>query len=107
MMDTTLDMLKVGLRIDPSLTPAERNRILAVIRNHGRNDTPAENREPRLVRRSEAARRLGIGLRALDGLCRNGALPKVKLPGRIRACGIRESDLLALIEGGSHDLGHR
>jgi hypothetical protein len=36
-------------------------------------------------------------LRLIDRLAQQGALKKVRLPGRQRAAGIRESDLLALI----------
>lgn len=53
--------------------------------------------EPRLLRRAEAARRLGCSLRLVDRLAKDGALVKRKLPGRKRAAGILESDLLALI----------
>lgn len=53
--------------------------------------------EPRLLRRTEAAPRLGCSLRLVDGLAKDGALVKRRLPGRKRAAGILESDLLALM----------
>ena len=36
---------------------------------------------------------------SLHYLARQGALKKFKIPGFIRACGVRESDLNALIRG--------
>jgi predicted site-specific integrase-resolvase len=52
-----------------------------------------------LIRRADAARRLGCSLRALDNWARTGILSTVKLPGRVRAAGLRESDIARLIEG--------
>ena len=101
MLDTTQDAVKAMLRADPSLTPADRNRILATIRNHGRTPVNADptTPEPRLIRRADAARRLGCSLRAVDNWTRAGILRKVTLPGRTRAAGFRESDIVALIDG--------
>ena len=100
MLDTTQEAVKAMLRADPSMTPADRNRILSAIRSHGKTeDTTPAKPEPRLIRRAEAARRLGVGLRCLDNWHRCGILRKVTMPGRVRAAGVRESDLLALIEG--------
>ena len=95
----TREVCRSVIKADQSMTVEQRNRLLAILSNPESLENKAEPVVPRLIRRAEAARRLGIGLRALDGLCRGGALPKVKLPGRVRACGVREADLLALIEG--------
>ena len=95
----TREVCRSVIKADQSMTIEQRNRLLAVLNNPEILDNKSAPVEPRLLRRAEAAHRLGIGLRALDGLCRGGALPKVKLPGRIRSCGVREADLLALIEG--------
>lgn len=101
MLDTTQDAVKAMLRADPSLTPADRNRILATIRNHGK--TPANSEpaapEPRIIRRKEAARRFSCSMRALDNWARVGLLRRVILPGRVRAAGFREADIVSLIEG--------
>lgn len=99
MLATTIEILRSGLKSDPSLTPADRSRILATIRsgaNAPKADT-ASTFEPRLIRRAEAARRLSCSLRLVDRLAASGALPKRKLPGRKRASGFLESDLVALI----------
>jgi len=100
MLDTTQDAVKAVLRADPSLTPTDRNRLLGMLRNHGKAEPAAPIApEPRIIRRADAARRLGCSLRAVDNWARAGILRKVKLPGRIRAAGFRESELVAVIEG--------
>lgn len=103
MLPTTIDVIKAGLKSDPSLSSADRARILTAIRN-GANTArinTATNSEPRLVRRAEAARRLGCSLRLVDRLAQDGVLQKRKLPGRLRAAGFLQSDLDALIMVGS------
>ena len=105
MLHTTVDAMRALLKADPSLTPADRARILATLRNHGdKPETGAVSVTPqpaKIIRRSEAAKRLGCSLRAIDNWARAGILQKVKLPGRTRAAGFRESDLVKLIEGGA------
>lgn len=99
MLPTTIDVIKAGLKSDPSLSAADRARILAVIRN-GANAPkidPATNGEVRLIRRAEGARRLGCSLRLVDRLAKDGVLLKRRLPNRKRAAGFLESDLNALI----------
>jgi hypothetical protein len=54
----------------------------------------------RLMRRTEVARMLGRTIRSVDHLAREGVLKRVSLPGRSRAAGFRESDVLALISDG-------
>ena len=98
MKETTIAIIRAGLQADSDISAAERNHWLALLRNGGELQEQPRN-EPRLLRRAEGSRRLGIGLRAFDGLCKSGALQKVKLPGRKRACGVRETDLIALMEG--------
>ena len=101
MLPTTFEILRSALRADPSLSPADRSRILAMIRNGAnaaKTDTMGAS-EPRLVRRAEAAARLSCGLRTVDKLAAAGVLPKRKLPNRQRAAGFLESDLNALIAG--------
>jgi hypothetical protein len=102
MLPTTIDVIKAGLKSDPSLSSADRARILVAIRNGANTPKidPATNSEPRLVRRAEAARRLGCSLRLVDKLAKDGVLPKRRLPNRQRAAGFLESDLIALITNG-------
>jgi excisionase family DNA binding protein len=89
MLPHTAAAIAALLKTDSSVTAAERQRFLAD------RPEPAE----RLVRLGEAARRIGVTRRTVSKLLEKGALQGVKLPGRTRVCGVRESDLLALIEG--------
>jgi hypothetical protein len=100
MLDATLNIIRTCLKSDPTLSPADRSRILSAIRNgaDGMGDAlPAD--VPHLIRRTEAARRLGYSLQFVDQLAASGVLPKRKLPGRRRAAGFLESDLNMLIAG--------
>lgn len=99
MLPTTLDATRALLKADPSLTPGDRNRLLALLRNNGKTETEPTPTEPRIIRRAEAARRLGCSLRAVDNWTAAGILRKVTLPNRTRAAGFREADIAALIAG--------
>lgn len=93
MLPTTRELLRASLRADPTLGQTERTRLFAVI------DKPPEAAPPRLLRRREVTNRLGLSLRAIDRLCREGTLSKRVLPGRKRSTGVLESDVDALIRG--------
>jgi hypothetical protein len=98
MMSHTIEIIKTALKADNSVSASARARVLATIRHGGSQaPEPAKVAEPRLIRRAEAAHRLGCSLRLVDRLAKDGALVKRRLPGRKRAAGILESDLLALI----------
>jgi hypothetical protein len=96
MLPTTIDVFRAGLKSDPTISPAERARLLALVRN---GPTPANKAEaqpetgPRIIRRAEVARRLSVSLRTVDKL----PVAKFKLPGRTRAAGFLESDINALL----------
>ena len=101
MLGTTREIIRAALKADPTLSVAERSRILAIVQNYtnpSKNDAAAGS-ESRLVRRAEAARRLGCSLRLVDKLAKDGILPKRRLPSRQRAAGFLERDLNALIAG--------
>lgn len=102
MLNTTAEAVRSILRADPSLTPADRSWILASIRNHGKEPEreKAAPAEPRILRRREVADRLAISLRAVDTWAKDGIIHKLKLPGRIRACGFRSQEIDALVSGG-------
>lgn len=102
MLHTTVEATRAIFKADPSLTPLDRSHLIALLRNHGRTvakKAEPSHPEPRLIRRAEVARRLGCSLRAVDNWAHAGILRKVTLPGRVRAAGFREGDLVALIEG--------
>jgi hypothetical protein len=107
MLPSTLDILKSVLRSDPSLTPAERADVLARLREKPQTPKvePADGGEVRIVRRAEAARRLSCSLRTVDSLAAGGALPRRKLPGRVRGSGFLASDVDALIMAGGPSAG--
>jgi hypothetical protein len=103
MLATTLDVVRSALKADPTVTPADRARLIALLKN-GKSaapilPTPAP--KPRILRRAEAAERLGRSVRSIDMLCAEGSLQKIKFPGRKHFAGISESSLLALMGGAS------
>lgn len=104
MLPTTIRATKAMLDTDQSLTPADRIRLLSLLRTSGK--TPPNKTisvpEPRLLRRKEAARRLGCSLRTLDSWAQAGILRRVRLPGRTRSVGIPETEINKLIEGGGY-----
>ena len=101
MLDTTLQIIRSGLKADPSLTPNDRARILVLLREAPRppKDENGYPEKPRIIGRAEAAERLDKSLRLIDRLAQQGILRKVKLPGRKRAMGFLESDIEVLIGG--------
>ena len=67
MLGTTGDAMKALLRADPSVTSADRMRILATIRNHGKTPTlPPAVTEKRIFNRAEVARRFDRSLLSLS-----------------------------------------
>ncbi len=101
MLPTTIDAIRSLLKADPSLSPRERTRILAVLKSHGKEGADkATPNTPRILRRDTVAGRLGCTVRQVDNLAREKILRRVVLPGRKRGAGFRESDVLALIAGG-------
>jgi excisionase family DNA binding protein len=103
MLPTTIETIRSILKCDTTLNPADRSRILAALRSSviPLKAVATSTSESRLVRRAEAAKRLGCSLRLVDRLAHDGVLPRRKLPGRRRAAGFLESDLDALIVSGS------
>ncbi len=98
MLNTTLEIVRSGLKADPTLTPQERARLLAALRTPAaQKPAPVISTELRLIRRAEVARRLSCCLRMVDKLAANGILIKRKLPGRVRAAGFLASDVDSLI----------
>src|ERR1017187_4460099 len=99
MLQTTVEILRSGLKADPTISPIERARLLKLLRQVEDPKPKVETVSvPKVLQRKEVAARLGRTLRFVDALAQNGTLRKVKLPGRQRAIGFRESDITALIE---------
>ena len=100
MLESNIEILRAVMAADPSITPADRRGMLALLRGHGKTGTaPAAPTAsaPRVVRRRESARLLGCSLRQVDNLGRTGVLRRIKLPNRVRACGFNIEDLESLI----------
>jgi len=100
MLPTTLDVFRAGLKSDPTISPSERARLIALMRNGPQPVIKAANTQQpaaRLIRRAEVANRLSVSLRTVDKL----PVAKFKLPGRKRAAGFLESDINALLAGKS------
>jgi len=102
MLPTTVDAVKALLKADPSLTPADRSKIVGAIRNHGRpaelKPTP-ERQGARILTRGEVALRFNRSLRFVDKLAAQGVLRRVTLPGRVRSCGYREDEVEHVMAG--------
>jgi len=101
MLDSTIELIRAGLKTDPTLSSEERTRLVAMLRHQ---DKPMQPRplvrqevEPKVIRRKQAAERLNSSLRFIDLLAKQGILKKCVLPGRRRAVGILESSLSALL----------
>ncbi len=103
MLPTTAEAVRALLKSDPTLTPADRQRIVHTIREHGREPEKEATRAaapPRILRRAEVAARMGCSVRTVDHWVCCGLLRKLRLPGRSRCIGFLESDVLGLIEKG-------
>jgi predicted DNA-binding transcriptional regulator AlpA len=100
-LDTTIQAVVAILKSDPTFTAKSRNQFITVLRSGltGERAETSPLRVARILKRHEAAARLGVSLRTLDKLSKEGALPKRVLPGRLRATGILETDLEILIAG--------
>ena len=106
MLPTTIDACRSIFKADPTLTPVNRATILAAIKNHGKvpeNSVPIIPPEPRILRRNQVAERLNRSIRSVDALAKAEIIHKIRLPGRVRSCGFRESEIVALIQGAANE----
>ena len=85
------EMLKVGIS---GLSAQDQQRLF-----RESTGTPAPIEPDRLIRPRAAALRLGCTSRTIFNLLKAGNLTRIKLPGRTRGAGIKESELNALIAG--------
>jgi hypothetical protein len=99
MLETTLDVIRAGLKSDPTVSPADRAKLLVLLRNGSEGERPKPEPENglRILRRQATADRLGLSTRSVDRLAQQGVLRKVTLPGRRRAGGFREEDVNRLV----------
>ena len=96
MLPTTVDVVRAALRADPTVSPADRGRLLAALRNGGNTSpAPAAPTGPRLIRRKEAAAMLACSLRTLDALAADGKLKIVLIHSLSRVCRFRRAEISA------------
>ena len=101
MKKQTLVALAAILESDPPRNERDRATLLRALNLDGGDGVTAAPADS-LLTFAEAARVLGRSRKGVFDLCRHGHLPRVALPGRQRAAGIRRSDLdafLARLEG--------
>jgi hypothetical protein len=103
MLSTTIDAIRAVLRMDPTVNPAERTRIIYLLRWGEKEKKAPVRKELRLLHRETVADRLACSLRLVDRLAVDGVLHRVMLPGRKRGAGFRESEVDALVMGTSGD----
>lgn len=98
MQEGTYKAVEALLRADDTLTPIDRREIAEAVKHHGQ---PKGKASPSIISRKETAKLLNRTVRSVDDLARQGALERVRLPGRQRACGFRRADVETLIAGES------
>jgi len=100
MQTATQNIIRAALENDSELSTRERRQFLQTIRTGSwRESEKKPDSPPRLLRRKEIAERLGVSIRAIDYWHQQGILKGVTLPGRSRAIGFPESQIVELIEG--------
>ena len=56
MLDSTIELIRAGLKTDPTLSSDERARLLVVIRNHDKQTQPpqpaCQDVAPKIIRRN-------------------------------------------------------
>jgi predicted DNA-binding transcriptional regulator AlpA len=87
------------LAADSTITGDVRKAVLAALDRITRGQPVEHAPAARLLRRREAAARLGCCPRSLDRWAKLGLLPRVRLPGFSRASGFSEAAVAALIAG--------
>lgn len=102
MLNATIDVIKSVLRADATIPATERTKILRSFLHGGGGKNERADSRPKILRRKEVANILGRSTRAVDQLAADGLLPRRTLPGRKRAIGFLECDVVALINSGGN-----
>lgn len=95
MLATTKTVVTAVLSADPSVTAEQRAASIRAL------STASEkvNTMSRIIRREEASRLLGVGVKRIDQLSRSGILKRITIPGTSRAIGLSEASIRAITEG--------
>jgi hypothetical protein len=99
---TTLKFVRAAFEMDPGISSGQCSHLITLIRKGCAGATKSPDKTEsvaRIIRRIEVAARMSRSVRFVDKLAADGVLQKVKLPGRLRATGFRESEVAALIAG--------
>ena len=101
MLDTTLDVFKAALRSDPTVPPAQRAQLLALVRRgtEAPKSVVAQLCGPRVLTPKATAEMLSRSRRYVHRLANEGVLRPVRLPNRKRGIGFLQSDVERLIAG--------
>jgi len=99
MLPTTLAIIRAGFEADPTITPAERVRLLKLLRHVAAPaPVPTASQTPQVLSRAETAKLFKRSVRFVDSLAREGILKKIRLPGRRRAIGFLAGDVYKVLE---------
>ncbi|HEY9173724.1 MAG TPA: hypothetical protein VI136_15670 [Verrucomicrobiae bacterium] len=104
MISTTIELIRAALKTDPTVSPADRTRLLVQLRQRPdavKTTAPPENLAAIWTRKRVAEAMGSRSLRFVDRLAQDGILEKVKLPGRQRGAGFRAADVQRLIGEGA------
>lgn len=83
------------LSADPSVNPEDRKALVETLKQGVKTETKPEQ----VLRRKETAKRFGVTVKAVDQWARAGILMPIRLPGKSRAIGFRESQINDVIAG--------
>jgi hypothetical protein len=93
MTETTIEIVKTVLKVDPTVSIEERKRFIQILQG-----APLEKQSTdRLLKRGQVAEMLSSSARLVDKLSEEGLLHKVTYPGRKRCAGYRQSEVEALL----------
>jgi len=88
--------------MDPTVSVAERGILIQRLKAKDAVRVVGVTQQ-RLLRRRNVAELLGLSLRTVDKLAKEGSLEKVRLPGRVRGAGFRETDVNVLLNAGQKE----
>jgi predicted DNA-binding transcriptional regulator AlpA len=94
MLTTTKLAIAAILNADPSVDRQKTKTVLSIIEG----DEKAVGRPPRILRRPEVARLLGVSVKRVDQLALQGVLKRITLPGFSRCMGYSEEDIRRITE---------
>ena len=94
MKSSTLVALRAILESDPPKSDKDRVELLNMLGIGTQPDAPRD----KILSFEDAAKRVGRSKRVIHLLARRGVLRKATFPGGQRAAGVRESDLVTLLE---------